>query len=454
MEFSRFYCSLALVLISGVSFPAFVTSIGINYGQIADNLPSPENVVPLLRLVGASKVKLYDADPRVLRAFANTGVEFVVGLGNDYLEKVRDPEKAVAWVKTNVQPFLPATKITCITVGNEILTFNDTSMSGNLLPAMQGVHTALVNLGLDKQVSVTTAHSLAVLETSYPPSAGAFRRDLTEYISPILNFHAKTGSAFLINAYPYFAYKANPKQVPIDFVLFQPNQGITDPITNLHYDNMLFAQIDAVNSALASLGYKKLPIEISETGWPSKGDENEAGASPENAKKYNGNLMKLISSKKGTPMRPSSDLNIYVFALFNENMKPGPTSERNYGLFKPDGTPAYQLGVAGINSNNNDTNGGFDTPSSPTSAATGYLSISSATESAITYDGEIVFGWQCVVCVLEFAYTVVVPLNKLKAKGRGRGRKGLQKAFIRFWWLSLRESEEGRKLRSEGKVKF
>ncbi|KAF2325763.1 hypothetical protein GH714_036671 [Hevea brasiliensis] len=370
-------------------FPVMVDSIGINYGQIANNLPSPDNVVPLVKSIGATKVKLYDADPRVLRAFANTGVEFIVGLGNEYLSKMRDPDKAQAWVKSNVQAYLPATKITCITAGNEVLTFNDTSLSDDLLPAMQSVHTALVNLGLDKQVSVTTAHSLAILETSYPPSAGAFRRDLVGCVTPILNFHAKTGSPFLINAYPYFAYKGNPKQVSLDFVLFQPNQGIVDPASNLHYDNMLFAQIDAVYSALSSLGYKKLPIHISETGWPSKGDAEEAGATPDNAKKYNGNLIKLIGQKKGTPMRPNTDLNIYVFALFNENMKPGPTSERNYGLFKPDGTPAYSLGISStdaVSANTSSSGGSVSAgtpPTVPESSSTGYLSISSATISVL-----------------------------------------------------------------------
>lgn len=133
-------------------FPTLVASIGINYGQIANNLPPPENVVPLVKSIGATKVKLYDADSRVLRAFANSGVEFVVGLGNEYLEKMQDPGKAQAWVKSNVQAYLPATKITCITVGNEVLTLNDSSLTDNLLPAMQNLHGALVNLGLDKQV--------------------------------------------------------------------------------------------------------------------------------------------------------------------------------------------------------------------------------------------------------------------------------------------------------------
>ncbi|KAK8703305.1 hypothetical protein V6N13_021625 [Hibiscus sabdariffa] len=392
MEFPRFlFYALFFLSISVYLFPTMADALGINYGQIADNLPSPEDVVPIVKSIGATKVKLYDADPTVLKAFANTGVEFVVGLGNEYLDKMRDPAKAQAWVKQNVQSHLPATKITCIFVGNEVLTFNDTSLSENLLPAMQSVHAALVSLGLDKQVTVTTTHSLAILETSYPPSAGAFRQDLVDCLSDTLSFHQKTGSPFLINAYPFFAYKGNPKQVPLEFVLFQPNQGIVDPATNLHYDNMLYAQIDAVYNALATLGYKKLPVHISETGWPSKGDDDEFGATPDNAKKYNGNLIKLMSKKTGTPMRPNSDLNIYVFALFNENLKPGPTSERNYGLFKPDGTPAYSLGISSTNnivgSNNTTTAGGnigkpptTTPPASPTSSSTGYLSISSATE--------------------------------------------------------------------------
>ncbi|GJZ13909.1 glucan endo-1,3-beta-glucosidase 11 [Tanacetum coccineum] len=300
---------------------------------------------------------------------------------------------ALAWVKQNVQCYLPATKIVSIAVGNEVLTFNDTSLSGCLLPAMQSVHTALVNLKLDDKITVTTAHSVAILQNSYPPSSGTFRPDLKNCVSPILDFLSKTCSPFLINAYPFFAYKANPKQVPIEFVLFQPNAGIVDPVSKLHYDNMLFAQIDAVYAALSSLGYSKLPVQISETGWPSKGDDDEIGASAENAKKYNGNLLKIVNQKKGTPARPNNDLNIFVFAMFNENLKPGPTSERNYGLFKPDGTPVYGLGFSGVSvssgnstsSGNGNGNGNGNGPSvylsPPANSSSGYLAISSSTDT-------------------------------------------------------------------------
>ncbi|KAG8382575.1 hypothetical protein BUALT_Bualt05G0091900 [Buddleja alternifolia] len=365
-------------------------SVGINYGQIANNLPHPETVVPLVKSIGATRVKLYDADPRVLKAFANTGVEFIVCIPNELLAKIRDPKQALAWVKTNVQSFLPATKITCIAVGNEILTLNDTVLSSSLLPAMESVHTALVSLNLDKQVMVTTPHNLGILDVSYPPSAGSFRRDLTTRLSSILDFHNKVGSPFLVNSYPYFAYRANPKQVPLDYVLFESGSGMMDTGSGLHYDNMFYAQIDAAHSAVEKLGYKNVCLQIAETGWPSKGDDDEAGATPENARKYNSNLLKLIAQKKGTPMRPNLDVNIYLFALFNENQKPGPTSERNFGLFNPDGTPVYSLGfntTGLVSTNTTGSIGGSGSTKAPGSSpvgtgasSDGYLSISDDAE--------------------------------------------------------------------------
>lgn len=122
---------------------------------------------------------------------------------------------------------------------------------------------------------------------------------------------------------------------------------MTDPKTNFHYDNMLFAQIDAIYSAMEALGHSDITVRISETGWPSQGDPDEAGANPENARLYNGNLLQRIEQKQGTPGRPDVPLDVFVFALFNENQKPGPTSERNYGLYYPDGRPVYDLGFQG-----------------------------------------------------------------------------------------------------------
>lgn len=322
--------------------------VGINYGQIANNLPSPSRVVSLLKSVNISRVKLYDADPNVLSAFVNSDVEFVIGLGNEYLQQMTDPVQAQSWIQQRVQPYIPQTKITCITIGNEVLTGNDTQLKSYLLPAMQTVYGALSNLGLSKGIFVTTAHSFGILSNSYPPSAGAFQPDLAEYIQSILSFHAQTDSPFLINAYPFFAYKDDPEQISLSYALFQPNSGMIDPSTNLHYDNMLYAQIDSVYSAIKALGHTDIQVKVSETGWPSKGDPNEVGATPENARLYNGNLLRRIEQSQGTPGKPSVPIDIYFFALFNEDLKPGPLSEKNYGLYYPDGTPVYNIGLQGF----------------------------------------------------------------------------------------------------------
>ncbi|TKY48649.1 Glucan endo-1,3-beta-glucosidase 14 [Spatholobus suberectus] len=344
---SFFFTLLPLLTISDLFVQTRGLNFGINYGQIANNLPSHSRVAVLVKSLNVTRIKLYDADPNVLSAFSNSDVEFIIGLGNEDLQSMRDPSKAQSWIQQHVQPYISQTKITCINVGNEVFNNNDTQLTANLLPAMQSVYNALVNLGLAQQVSVTTAHSFNILATSFPPSSGAFRQDLIQYIQPLLNFHAQIKSPFLINAYPFFAYKDNPDQISLNYVLFQPNPGSTDPNTNLHYDNMLYAQIDAVYAAIKALGHTDIEVRISETGWPSKGDPDEVGATPQNAEIYNSNLLKRIEQKQGTPANPSVPIDIFVFALFNEDLKPGPVSERNYGLYYPDGTPVYNIGLEG-----------------------------------------------------------------------------------------------------------
>ncbi|KAF8715502.1 hypothetical protein HU200_027158 [Digitaria exilis] len=347
----RFVAAVVLLVLVAVADRAVprgeALPIGINYGQIADNLPSPARVSWLLRSMQVSKVKLYDADPHVLSAFGDTGVEFVVGIGNENVSAMVDPAAAQAWIQRHVQPYLPSTRITCITVGNEVFKGNDTQLKASLLPAMQSVYQALTALGLQGRVNVTTAHSLDIMGSSFPPSAGAFRADAVPYIQPILSFLSMARSPFLINCYPFFAYKADPNNVPLAYVLFQPNAGVTDTNTRLNYDNMLYAQVDSVYSAIQALGHTDIDVKISETGWPSRGDPDEVGATPEYAGTYIGNLLQRIQMKQGTPLRPSVPIDVYVFALFNENLKPGPASERNYGLFYPDGTPVYNVGLRG-----------------------------------------------------------------------------------------------------------
>ncbi|KAF9688537.1 hypothetical protein SADUNF_Sadunf02G0207300 [Salix dunnii] len=119
-----------------------------------------------------------------------------------------------------------------------------------------------------------------------------------------------------------------------------------DGNTKIKYMNMFDAQVDVVYSALSSIGFKNVEIMVAETGWPYKGDDNEVGPSIENAKAYNGNLIAHLRSMVGTPLIPGKSVDTYLFALYNEDLKPGPGSEQSFGIFKPDLTMAYDVGLS------------------------------------------------------------------------------------------------------------
>ncbi|BAT97304.1 hypothetical protein VIGAN_09070400 [Vigna angularis var. angularis] len=67
---------------------------------------------------------------------------------------------------------------------------------------------------------------------------------------------------------------------------------------------------------------------------------------------YHAPVLSITDShlSSGSPYRPKMVVRAYIFSFFNENLKPGPTFERNFGLFKPDGSIAYDIGFTGLTS--------------------------------------------------------------------------------------------------------
>lgn len=329
---------------------AFTGTYGINYGRIADNIPSPEKVVQLLKAAKIRNVRIFDFDHSVLQAFSGTGLELVVGLPNGFLKDMSaNADHAMSWVKDNIQQFYPRTRIVGIAVGNEVFG-NDQELWGSLLGAVQNIYNATKSLHLDHKIQITTSQHFGVFDNSYPPSNCTFRDNMKEYLKPLLDFFSKIGSPFCLNAYPFLTYMSDPKHIDVNYALFEKNAGIIDSQTKLHYDNLLDAQIDAAYAALEDAGFKKMEVIITETGWASRGDPSEEVATLENARTYNFNLRKRLALRKGTPMRPKIMLKAYVFAMFNEKDKPGPNSERNFGLWKPDGSISYDVGFPALKS--------------------------------------------------------------------------------------------------------
>ncbi|WJX09329.1 hypothetical protein P8452_00174 [Trifolium repens] len=322
--------------------------LGVNYGQLADNLPPPSATAKLLQTTAFEKVRLYGTDPAIIKALANTGIGIVIGAANgDIPSLASDPNFAKTWISTNVIPYYPASNIILITVGNEVITSNDTNLINGMLPAIQNLQKSLDEASLGGKIRVSTVHTMSVLSNSEPPSAGSFHPEYSAVLKGLLSFNKDTGSPFAINPYPYFAYKSDPGRADnLAFCLFQPNAGRVDANTKLNYMNMFDAQVDAVRSALDSMGFKEVEIVVAETGWPYKGDNDEAGPSIENAKAYNGNLIKHLRSKVGTPLMPGKSVDTYIFALYDEDLKPGAGSEKSFGLYNPDQSMIYDAGLS------------------------------------------------------------------------------------------------------------
>ncbi|KAI9082289.1 hypothetical protein K1719_019946 [Acacia pycnantha] len=335
--------SAILFLISLLSC-ADAGSIGVNYGRVANNLPSAAKVVQLMKSQGVERTKVYDTDAAVLKALSGSGIKVTVDLPNEQLyQAAKKPSFAFSWVQKNVAAYHPHTQIEAIAVGNEVFV-DPHGTTKFLVPAMKNIQQALVKYNLHSDIKVSSPIALSALGNSYPASAGSFRPELIEpAFKPLLAFLRQTGSYLMVNVYPFFAYESNADVISLDYALFRNNPGVVDPGNGLRYFNLFDAQIDAVFAALSALKYDDLKVVVTETGWPSKGDKNEVGASLENAAAYNGNLVRKILTGGGTPLRPKADLTVYLFAMFNENQKPGPTSERNFGLFYPDEKKVYDI---------------------------------------------------------------------------------------------------------------
>lgn len=84
-----------------------VRGLGVNWGQMSSHPLPPTDVVKMLKVNGIKKVKLFDADPKTMKALAGSGLDVMVGIPNDKLDKLsHDYELAQKWVKENVTEYL------------------------------------------------------------------------------------------------------------------------------------------------------------------------------------------------------------------------------------------------------------------------------------------------------------------------------------------------------------
>ncbi|XP_048428855.1 glucan endo-1,3-beta-glucosidase 3-like isoform X1 [Pyrus x bretschneideri] len=324
--------------------------IGVNLGTDLSDMPSPTQVVALLKAQNIRHIRLYDADRTMLLALANTGIQVTVSVPNDQLLGIGQSNATAAnWVARNVIAHVPATNITAIAVGSEVFSALPNA-APVLVSALKFIHSALVASNLDRQIRVSTPHSSSIILDSFPPSQAFFNRSWDPVMVPLLKFLQSTDSYLMLNVYPYYDYMQSNGVIPLDYALFRPlppNKEAVDANTLLHYTNVFEAIVDAAYFAMSYLNITNIPIVVTESGWPSKGDSAEPDATLDNANTYNSNLIRHVLNNTGTPKHPGIAVSTYIYELYNEDLRPGSISEKNWGLFNADGVPVYTLHLTG-----------------------------------------------------------------------------------------------------------
>ncbi|KAL3697034.1 hypothetical protein R1sor_011110 [Riccia sorocarpa] len=327
-----------ILLISAIILRAGVADawIGISFGEDGNNLPSRTAVVQKFKDLGVRHVRTYHTYSDTLRAFANSGIELTVGITNeDFPTQLTTVGSAVAWANANIVPY-SSSNIVAVTVGNEVFTSTSDGVIAQLLPSMQNLRQALNQLGKNS-ITVTTAHAFNVITDSFPPSSGRFADTYTSRMQPIVSWLSSTGSFFIANVYPYFAYVGAGGQISLQYGRLEAG-SVTDTGNGKIYTNLLAQQLDSVYAALAKLGFPNLLVRVGEIGWPSAGG---TAANVQNAQIHNQNVVNLV--RGGTPVKPNVQIDAYIFAMFNENQKPAGI-EQNWGLYNPVGfQPVYTI---------------------------------------------------------------------------------------------------------------
>lgn len=308
--------------------------IGVCYGMLGDNLPSRQDVVKLYQSNGIGAMRIYWPDQPALQALQGSGIKLILDVPRESIQSLgSDPSAAMQWVQTNVVPF--ASSIKYIAVGNEVHQYTDIAPSVG--PAMQNVLNALNSANLGGQIKVSTAIDTSLISNPYPPS-GCEINDMS-FMGPIVDFLKTNGSPLLVNVFPYIVYAYNKQVMDVNYGLFtSPRTILADKATGLQYQNLFDVIVDSVYTALSKAGAPDIAIVVSESGWPSDGDD---AATVANAETYYRELIKHV--KQGTLLKPGQGIETYLFAMFDENNKSGEPTEQHYGLFYPNQQPKYQL---------------------------------------------------------------------------------------------------------------
>ncbi|KAF8673541.1 hypothetical protein HU200_048624 [Digitaria exilis] len=357
--------ALPFVLLASALMATTATTagaLGVNWGTMSTRRLPPKVVARLLTDNGFNKVKIFDADEATMEGLAGTNVETMIAVPNDLLAAVAGAyARAKEWVKENVTryAFDGGVNIRFVAVGNEpFLRAYNGSFDKVTVPALKNIQRALDESGHGAAVKATVPVNADVYDSppSNPvPSAGRFRDDVVDVMADIVRFLNKSGAPLTVNIYPFLSLYGND-DFPLDYAFFPDSGGgkttaakVAKPVVDgkVVYTNVFDANFDTLVSALKRIGFGHLPVMIGEVGWPTDGDKHATSAL---AERFYAGLLRRLASRKGTPLRPNTRIEVYLFGLIDEDAKsvaPG-NFERHWGLFTFDGRPKFPLDLHGV----------------------------------------------------------------------------------------------------------
>ncbi|KAF9603983.1 hypothetical protein IFM89_039337 [Coptis chinensis] len=337
----RYTRTLLVLFFVFLSMVYSVESVGVNWGTMATHRLPPEMVVQMLKENGFNKVKLFEADSKILTALAGSGIEVMLAIPNMRLADMSgDSGVAAYWVEENVSqyayngavniklsgtvldPFCYFTSLillesflSCFVVLHALtfyfancllcLLINYETYNGTYfkvtLPALRNVQKALNEAGLGSKVKAIVPFNADVYnspESNPVPSAGDFRPDIRDLTIQIVQYLSENDAPFTVNIYPFLSLYGN-EYFPVDYAFFD---GTNKPVRDgdALYTNVFDANFDTLLWALQKAGYPDMPIIVGEVGWPTDADKH---ANIESAKRFNQGLIQHALSGNGTPVR-------------------------------------------------------------------------------------------------------------------------------------------------------
>ncbi|KAK9161061.1 hypothetical protein Syun_007402 [Stephania yunnanensis] len=175
----------------------------------ADNLPSPVDVVRLMKANGITAVRLFEPNHDIYEALKGTSIKVSVGVLNDDLPGLASASISATsgWLETHVLPFINDVSFAYITLGNEAI---PGPKAQYVYTAIQNMWTSLETFNLSSQILPTVVVPGGVLGVSYPPSQGAFADNVADIMTDVTKLVYSIGAPLMVNVYPYFALVSTP----------------------------------------------------------------------------------------------------------------------------------------------------------------------------------------------------------------------------------------------------